>query len=390
MKLASSRRNFLTAGIGIPAAAMTLRPENRETAAALNGAPSDKVELNYNILGKTKMKVTTVAFGCMVTSDPSVITKAADLGINYFDTARGYQNGNNERMVGEALKGRRKDLFLSSKNPIATKKEALANLETSLKELNTDYLDIWYLHAKSKASDVTDEWLEAQAQAKKEGKIRFAGVSTHNGHADLIPAILAHKDQIDVLLTSYNFTMGATLDPLLESVSKAGLGIVGMKVMAGGFRKPKPGDKTFEILKREGAMLSALKWVLRNPYINTTIPSITDMDQLDENLRAMKEKFQEKDDKILAAQLEYIRPLYCRMCGSCSGTCAQGLPVADLVRYLSYVEGYGQYSLGRESFRELPLELQAKRCGDCSICSVRCPNGVQVAQRVSRAQEIFA
>ncbi len=389
MKESSSRRNFLTAGIGLPAA-MALRPERREETAPAYAEPSSRIELKYNILGRTKMKVTSVAFGCMVTSDPSVITKAADLGINLFDTARGYQNGNNERMVGEALKGRRKDIYISSKNPLATKKEALANLETSLKELNTDYLDIWYLHAKSKATDITDEWLEAQAQAKKEGKIRFAGVSTHSGHADLVNGVLAHKDQIDVLLSSYNFTMSHTIDPVLESVSKAGLGIVGMKVMAGGFRKPKPGDKNYEILKREGAMLAALKWVLRNPYINTTIPSITDMDQLDENLKAMKEKFQEKDEKILAAQLEYIRPLYCRMCGSCSGTCAQGLPVSDMIRYLSYVEGYGQYSLGRESFRELPEDLQARRCTDCTRCTVRCPNGVQVAQRVGRAQEIFA
>ena len=72
--------------------------------------------LEYRIFGKTGLKVTSVGFGCMITSDPSVIAKAVDLGINYFDTARSYQHGNNERMVGAALGDRRKSVFVSSKS----------------------------------------------------------------------------------------------------------------------------------------------------------------------------------------------------------------------------------------------------------------------------------
>jgi predicted aldo/keto reductase-like oxidoreductase len=212
----------------------------------------------------------------------------------------------------------------------------------------------------------------------------------HGGHAEVIPAMIARKDHFDVVLASYNFTMDATMQGLLESAAKAGLGIVAMKVMAGGFRRLKPTDKLYETFKREGALFAALKWVLRNPNVNTTIPSITDMDQLDENMRAMTEPFGEKDEKCLAAQLDYIRPLYCRMCGECSGVCPKGLPVADVVRYLSYAEGYGEYPLGRESFLALPEHLRAVRCGDCATCAVRCPNGVLVAARVARAQEVFA
>jgi diketogulonate reductase-like aldo/keto reductase len=76
--------------------------------AALRPAPDDKIRLDYRKLGKTGLKVTTVGFGCMITSDGSVIERAADMGINYFDTARVYQSGNCERMVGAALKTRRK------------------------------------------------------------------------------------------------------------------------------------------------------------------------------------------------------------------------------------------------------------------------------------------
>jgi hypothetical protein len=264
----------------------------------------------------------------------------------------------------------------------------MEHLETSLKEIATDYIDIWYMHGKSKKADINDELLEAHAQAKKEGKIRFSGVSTHGGHSEVFPAAI--EKNLDVILTSYNFSVDPSMEGLIESAAKAGIGVVGMKVMAGGFRRVKPGDKLGETLKREGAMLAALKWVLKNPNIGTTIPSITDMDQLEENLRSMSEPFSDKDKGTLAAQLDHIRPLYCRTCGACSGSCAQGLPVSDMLRFLSYADGYGQFALGRERFLELPEELRSVRCGDCSGCTVKCPNGVRVAERILRAQELFA
>ena len=391
MKDIFSRRSFLAAGLALPASALT----STSRLALMEEKPAQRVSpspaaLQYRTLGRTGFKLTTVGFGCMLTSDSSVVEKAADMGINYFDTARGYQSGNNERMVGTALKSRRKNVFLSSKSPATTKEKALDNLNTSLQELGTDYLDIWYLHAKSKESDITDEWLEAQQIAKKEGKIRFSGLSTHGGHSEIIPAVLKHKAEIDVLLTSYNFTMHPTIEGLLESVDREGLGVVAMKVMAGGFRKAKPGEKLHDTLKREGAMLAALKWVLKNPRIHTTVPSITDMDQLDENLKAMSVPFSQNDEKTLAAQLDYIRPLYCRMCGECTGACPKGLPVADVLRFLSYAEGYGQFPFGREQFLQLPVGLQQVRCSLCPTCAVKCPNGVNVGQRLSRAQEVFA
>ena len=101
------------------------------------------------------------------------------MGVVHFDTARSYQSGNNERMVGAALKGKRQQVVLSSKTEGADKAEALAELDTSLRELGTDHLDIWYLHQKNDPAEVTDDLLEAQRMAKQAGKIRFAGVSTH-------------------------------------------------------------------------------------------------------------------------------------------------------------------------------------------------------------------
>ncbi len=325
----------------------------------------------------------------MITSDPSVIERAADLGINYFDTARGYQHGNNERMVGAALGARRKQLILSTKSHSADKASLLKDLDTSLAELKTDYVDIWYLHAKDKPARYPRRHDRGAADRQvSRAKIRFAGMSTH-----ALPRMsewTIDKKAFDVVLTVYNFTMDQKMDEAIAAVAKTGTGVVAMKIMAGGAHAHRPGEPVDPRMQREGAMLSALKWVLSRPNIGTTIPSMTDMDQLDENLRAMAEPFSQSDEKILSAHLEQIAPLYCRFCGECDGACQKGLQVADTLRILTYADGYGQFALARERFQELPAHHAAVRCGDCADCTVKCPHGVRVAERMARAQELFA
>jgi predicted aldo/keto reductase-like oxidoreductase len=373
----------------LPALA-SVRPEPLSFAQAPAAQPGYKFV--YSTMGKTGMKVSRMAFGCMTTSDGTVLERAADAGINYFDTARVYQGGNNERMVGAALKGFRQKVFISSKTIAKDAKTAASDLDASLKELQTDHLDVWHLHSRSEPSAVTAELLELQNSAKKAGKIRFAGVSFHAGHAEMIPAMIK-LNHFDVFLMSYNFTMAASIDPLIAEAKKANIGIVAMKGLAGGV---KPTVRSYTVpaemlsrLNRPGAAVSAIKWVLKNKNIDTMIPSITDNDQLDENLRAMSAPFADADAKVLAARLEEIGPMYCRMCGSCKGTCPKGLPVADMLRFLMYAESYGQFSLGRENYQSLAPELTEVRCTDCESCSVHCPNGVRVSERLIRSQEIF-
>jgi hypothetical protein len=394
MESRTSRREFLSAGLMLPVVGASsgfgIFSPSENSVSSPAGAP---VKLSYKTLGRTGLKVTTLGFGCMITSDPSVIERAADIGINYFDTARGYQHGNNERMVGAALGAKRKQVVLSTKSGAQTKEGLLSDIDTSLRELNTDFVDIWYLHGKGSPADIHDDIIEAQQLAKKQGKIRFAGVSTHGGQQQLLPW-LAQKGVFDVVLTAYNFSMDASMEQAIAAAAKAGMGVVGMKVMAGGFRSNKPGNPLYEKLQQDGALLAALKWVIDKPNVATTIPSMTDMDQLDENLKAMAQPLSDGDRKLLAARLEMIRPLYCRMCGQCDGACQKGLPVADVLRCLTYADGYGQFALGRERFLELASQLDSARklvrCGDCAECTVNCPHGVQVSSRMARAQELFA
>jgi aryl-alcohol dehydrogenase-like predicted oxidoreductase len=385
MSQSRSRREFIVAGLALPVAAEAATASRQEPLPdpPASGAPP---VIRKRTLGGTDLEVGAVGFGCMVTSDASVITRAADLGITLFDTARGYQSGNNERLVGAALKGRRDGVTISTKSGAGTKSEALAELDESLTQLGTDHVDIWYLHGKRSAADITDDLRDAQETARQQGKIRFAGVSCHAGHDEVLPAAIEKK--LDVVLTTYNFTMGDRIDPLLRSLHEAGLGVVAMKTQAGG--RGADAKAARDKLVASGGMLAALKWVLRNPHVGSTIPSITDMAMLDENIQAMAAPFTPADEALLTARLERIRPDYCSMCGECDGSCPKGLPVADVLRYLTYAEGYGQFALGREHFLALPRELRDVRCGDCDECAVRCPRGVEVSRRLTRAQELLA
>jgi predicted aldo/keto reductase-like oxidoreductase len=383
-----SRRQFLSAGLMLPVAGAASKFPILQSDRGAGRPAAGPPNLDHRTIGKTGLKVTTVGMGCMITSDPTVITRAADLGITYFDTARGYQHGNNERMVGTALGAKRKQVVLSTKSHSFDKASLLADLDTSLSELKTDFVDIWYLHSRDNPKDITDEMIEAQQIARQQGKIRFAGMSTH-----ALPKMAdwtVTKKAFDVVLTVCNFSIDKTVEDAMAAVAATGTGVVGMKVMAGGAHGFGPSNPIRDRLGREGAMLAALKWVLHKPFISTTIPSMTDMDQLDENVRAMAEPFSGADDKLLTAHLDEIRPLYCSMCGQCDGDCAKGLPVADMLRILTYADGYGQFALARERFLELPAHVAAVRCGDCAECTVECPHGVKVRARLSRAQEILA
>ena len=410
MKPDFSRRSFLTAGLVLPAARLRTT-HNLPLAPEGSQATPESIKLTYRTLGKTGLKVTSLAFGCMTTADPSVIKRAADLGINHFDTARGYQQGNNERMVGAALKDVRHKVIISSKSTARTRDALLADLDTSLRELGTDYLDIWYLHMKNEPEQLTADLLEAQRVAKQSGKIRFAGVSTHF-NMDKMLAHLATLGQTDVVLTTYNFAMrsvdaAANQNPdapksdmteAIRSARKAGLGIVAMKVMAGGVNRVIRGDRLYganpqELSKRlsqPGVAVAALKWALKSESVDTAIVCMTDHDQLDENLQAMAGPYSEKDENLLTNQLASIGPNYCRMCGSCGGVCDKGAPVPDVLRFLTYAEGYGQFALARERFLEMPRRAREARCSDCTSCSFRCAYGVAVRDHLTHAQEVLA
>ncbi len=184
---------------------------------------------------------------------------------------------------------------------------------------------------------------------------------------------------------------------VIRRARQSGLGIIVMKTMAGGVTRVGRGDRLYgadpqllsQHLAREGVPVAAIKWALKNESVDAAIVCMTNHEQLDQNLRALAEPFTEKDDDLLKVQLAAIGPTYCRMCGSCGGVCEKGVPVPDVLRFLTYAEGYAQFSMARQHFQALPDKVRAARCDRCPSCSVRCPNGVEIRERLKLAQEMF-
>jgi uncharacterized protein len=381
MEFDSSRRKFLQAGLALPVAGLVVT-HSRDSFGALSGG------VPYRILGKTGLKVTGVGCGVGLIPDPAILVRAADLGVNYFDTARTYEKGKSEEITGAALQSRRNKIILASKADGMTKAEVLKEMDESLKALRTDHVDIWHLHGRDTPDAITDEAVEAQLILKKQGKTRFIGVSAHdiNAVVDKIVKLGVH----DVVQTTYSYPLGPDRNAAIHKLHEAGIGVVAMKVVVAmsmaGFGPPPKGRKT---LTNEGP-LAAVKWVLKNPGIATTVPHADTLEQLEMNFRAMTESYTPQDEKMLFARNEEIRPLYCRMCYECKGKCPKGVPATDELRYLAYNDFAGDFRQARNNFMRLPDEIRAVRCSDCSACSIRCPNGVDVQNRLIRAQDLLA
>ena len=373
-----SRRRFLQAGLFLPAAGLV----SSSSSGIFEPAPEGLV---YRTLGRTGLKVTAVGCAAGAIPDPDILARALDLGINYYDTARIYGQGKSEEILGRAIRGKREKIVLASKTYSNTRDTILKDLETSLKLLGTDHLDIYHQHSRHEPKEITDEMIETMELVKQQGKTRFIGVSTHDPNA-MVDFILK-VGKFDAVQTTYSYAIGAPYrDSAIARLHDAGVGVIAMKVVIA-TATPK-GDKGNH-LSNEGG-LAAIKWVLRNPAISTTVPWSETLEELEINFRAMTEKFTPEDEKMLFARSEQIRELYCRMCFQCKGKCPKGIPVADELRFLAYNDFKGNFHEAREGFWSLSREIRDVRCSDCSECAVQCPNGVKVRDRLIRAQELLA
>lgn len=376
MKIKPSRREFLQAGFALPAAGL-ISYKSEGTVQPLPVA-------SYRMLGKTGLKVSAVGSGVGVEPNPEVIARAIDLGVNYFDTARGYGGGHSEQVTGAALKGKREKVILASKTDARTGADVLKDMDASLKALNTDYLDIWHLHSRDMPDTITEEAVEACELLKKQGKTRFIGVSAHDINA-VVDTILK-IGKFDVVQTTYSYALNAPFrQAAISRLKDAEIGVVAMKVIiaVAGFvpREVK--------LPPEGP-LAAIKWVLMNPAISTTVPYTKNTAELEMNFRAMTEVYTPRDEMMLYTRSREIRTLYCRMCYECKGMCPKGLPVTDELRFLAYNDFGGSYQQAKEGFTNLSEAIRAVRCSDCSSCAIHCPNGVDVRERMIRAQQLLA
>lgn len=366
---------------------MALSAAGLVSTTGIKPSLSAEPKIVYRTLGKTGLKVSGVGFGIGFVPIPEVVSRALDMGVNYYDTSRDY--GDSEKIFAGIIKDRdRSKIVIATKSPSMKKTDILQDLDTSLETLGTDYVDIWHLHARDTPSSIPDESLEAMQECKKSGKARFIGFSCHdpNGMADF----LLESGIFDVMQTTYSFPIGGLYrDKAIKKLHDAGIGIIAMKVVVALTGLHLERFDNPPATEGEGP-LNGIKWVLNNPAIGTTVPFMKTIPELEMNVRAMSEPFTPEDEKQLYVMNEKIRPAYCRMCYQCSNKCPNGLPITDMLRYLAYHDYCGNYHQARISFMGLSDEVKSVRCSDCSECKIQCPNGVHVKERLIRAQELLA
>lgn len=367
-------------------AAVPAAPQNSSTAA-----------MEYRDLGKTGMKVSAVSFGVMTLTDPAVLFKALDLGINYFDTAWMYQNGKNEELLGKVLKeyGRKK-AFVATKiapvfsfrakdsMPMEKSEKMEEKMGQSLKRLQTDYVDVLFLHNIVKPEWATHEpMLKFLEKMKQQGKARFVGISFHEG-STLVNVVQAglQTNCYDVFLAALNFKSPPEHAEALKKARQKGIGIIAMKTQAGGYQDVRRGSLS--------PFQAALAWALQNDFVDCAIPGMANLDQVAENAGAVGKKLGWSDRKTLHAYYNSVRDRYCLRCGECTGTCPYETAIPTVNRALMYYEGYGDRELARSTYRNLGSVENARRCVTCRDLTCSCVNGINIAERMRYAHCLLA
>ncbi|HLF32956.1 MAG TPA: aldo/keto reductase, partial [Cyclobacteriaceae bacterium] len=216
--------------------------------------------------------------------------------------------------------------------------------------------------------------LEALQKLKKEGKTRFVGVSTHSNEPEVIRAV-AESGVYDVVLTGVNFHQDhyADVKAAIAYAAGKGIGIVGMKTMAGSFidreRKipvdPKP----------------AIKFVLQDENVHTIIPGFTTFDQLEVTLSVLEDLEMHKEDFEKLDFLKSQGSLYCNGCNQCRMQCIKRLPVPDIMRSYMYAYGYNQTKEAKHLIES--LNINDNPCGSCQDCRITCPKNFRICEKIS-------
>jgi len=375
---AIDRRTFLIGGtLGAAGMVAGLSPAHAGEAPVEEGVV-------YRTLGRTGLKVSVVSMGAFLTTEPAVMQAAFDRGVNYIDTAREYMNGNNEGYVATALKGYRDRVYVATKLKLGPKEDMLRSVDDSLARLQVDYVDVMQLHRAASRDDALNEDVkDVLTQAKKNGKARFIGVTTHKNEIQVLDAVLEDPDKVyDTVLVTYNFKSSQETADAIACVAKAGVGVIAMKTQAGGYETEEMGEAS--------PHQAALKWVLRDRNVAAAVPSMVDLAQVKEDTAVMGMlEMTREEARVLERYGDAIAPFYCRLCGGCEGSCPNGVDVHQVNRSLMYADGYRDMALARATYAELPVSRSASACDHCRECVARCVHGLDIAAKMRRARVLL-
>jgi predicted aldo/keto reductase-like oxidoreductase len=327
--------------------------------------------LRETILGRTGLKVKSLGFGGIPIQRVSeeeavrVVRRCYEIGINYYDTARGYTNS--EERIGKVLEDVRQEVFLATKSGRRKAKEMLEELEISLKNLRTDWIDVYQLHNVS-SYEAWDQIkgpggaLEALYKARDEGKIRHLGVTSHD------PTVLAEivrEDIFETIMIPYNYLTLKPEEELLPLCKEKNVGTVIMKPFGGG---------AFSNAN------TALKFVLSKDYVDVAIPGMMTIAEVEENINVATgpHTLSQEELKLIEADRVELGDQFCRACNYCQ-PCPQEIPITFILRAESqFLKRMGWQPGTEERFAE--AVEKADSCIECGECEARCPYHLPIRQ----------
>jgi len=358
-------------------------------------------------LGRTGLEIPIVSFGVMNSDSPDLINYALDMGVKHLDTAHTYLRGNSERVIGEVLEKRRdrekviiatkmrlardneKNVFVdkgSDREPPATADSLYKQLELSLQRLRTDYVDILYLHnINSPEMAAYEPLMKALAEVKKQGKARYIGTTTHQDEPNVIRATV-DAGIYDVVLTAYNYVQEhkEEVKKAIAHAAKKGVGVIAMKTQ-GGRRLQEQSE--FEIDHK-----AALKWVLEDENVCTSIPGITTFEQLEMDFGVMENPTLSMSEKNHLEQIARMQgKIFCQNCRACIPTCPQSVQIPSLMRAYMYAKAYGNLIQARDTIAELDRDQGLQACRRCVSCTASCRTGISIGSRINAliADELY-
>ncbi len=357
--------------------------------------------MEYRTLGSTGLRVSRLGFGCIKFAHckegdvAAALRRALELGINFFDTARAY--GTSEEMIGRAIGSRRDEFVLATKSLGRTASALKADLDTSLRDLQTDHVDVLLLHTVSDAETYEQVMgpgggYEAAAKAKEQGKVGHVGVSIHRDLATMRRAI--ESGAFEVLMAAH-----AVIDPegsgaLLPLAAQHGVGTVIMKPLSGGQLVCPPGPGGLPPAP-DPVVGGALRWLISNPHVDTIIPGMVSARQVEDNLAAVaKGPLAEGERAELVRTVADLKKSYrygqtCLRCGYCQ-PCPNGINVPAIFQAADEAREYPDNlkHMGRDLYAA--QERTAADCEECGHCMVHCPAKLDIPKRLREVARLFA
>jgi len=378
--------------------------------------------MQYRKFGKLDWNASVLGFGCMrlptVDGNPNgpnineaeavrMIRHALDRGVNYFDTAYIYHEGNSETVLGKALRGHRDRVKIATKSAVwLIEKEADFDrmLNEQLRKLQTDYIDFYLLHAldKSRWSEIVPKYklLEKAGAAIRDGRIRHLGFSFHDNYESFADIINGY-DGWEFCQIQYNYmdTENQAGTRGLRLAAAKGLAVVIMEPLLGG-RLARPPSSIGQVIERASVKRTpadwGLQWLWDQPEVSVVLSGMSNMEQVENNLasasRARSHSFQEADLKLIAELQQKYREraaIPCTKCNYCM-PCPNGVDIPADFEF--YNEAFLHENIPDARFRYqifVPEAARASACVACHECEDKCPQKIPISEWMPKVHALL-